>query len=46
MQKEVQRVKKKYLPATLELIAFESADVITTSTPEWDNSNIDSGGWT
>ena len=44
-------MKEKYSPTFLELVAFESADIITTSTPSstpsWDSDgNVDTGGWT
>ena len=30
----------------LEITNFSDSDVISTSTPNWDNGNIDSDGWT
>lgn len=43
-------MKEKYLPASIELVAFENTDVIATSypspTPNWNDENVDSGGWT
>ena len=40
----------KYVPARLDIVRLESADVIATSaqtSPEWGgDGNVDSGGWT
>ncbi len=37
--------KLKYETADFEVVMFDSTDIITTSGKEYDEGNIESGGW-
>ena len=39
-------MKKDYELAKIEIIMFESSDIVTTSGEFTENGNIDEGGWT
>ena len=38
--------KLPYEEVSVEVYVTEMADILTTSGNEWDDSNVDSGGWT
>ncbi len=38
--------KISYEAPMLEISLLFDGDIVTTSTPDWDSGNVDSGGWT
>ena len=40
------KIKLPYEEVSVEICVTEMADILTTSGNVWDDSNVDSGGWT